>query len=98
MHDFLSQFLKLDQRWRGHLELAIEHMLASAAQLQSEILAVLSRSASIPSDLSGEAMVLALALHLFLLMRPIEIIDEILLELSEEELFDECSPVSALLK
>ncbi|KAL4864063.1 hypothetical protein BDV12DRAFT_176760 [Aspergillus spectabilis] len=28
MHDFLSQFQELDQRWRGQFELATEHMLA----------------------------------------------------------------------
>ncbi|KAL2820620.1 hypothetical protein BJX63DRAFT_279400 [Aspergillus granulosus] len=96
LHDFLSQFLDLGQRWKMQFEPATEQMFAGAAKLQSEILDDLSQSAALPSDLSSEVMVLALALHLYLILRPFEIIDDTMLELSEDELFDEGSPVLVL--
>ncbi|KAJ0416468.1 hypothetical protein BJY00DRAFT_291589 [Aspergillus carlsbadensis] len=96
LQEFLIQFLELSHRCRGQFEPATERTLAGAAQLQREILDDLSRSSAVPSDLSSHAMVIALALHFFIVLRPFEVIDTTMVPLTEDEVFDEGSPALVL--
>ncbi|GIK05415.1 hypothetical protein Aspvir_009525 [Aspergillus viridinutans] len=86
LHDFLSQFQELERRWRGYFEHATENILASAARLQLEILHR-SESSFVPTDLSSETTVIALALHLLLVVRDISIVDDLAVPCTEEVVF-----------
>ncbi|KAL2817662.1 hypothetical protein BDW59DRAFT_165819 [Aspergillus cavernicola] len=95
LHDFLSQFDELDQRWKGYFESATEDILKHAAQLQLDILRK-SVPPIVPTDLSGETTVIALALHLLLITVEISVIEGWTVHRTEEQLFDDGSPAHLL--
>jgi hypothetical protein len=96
LQEFLSQFLQLNQRCRGEFEPVTERIPASAAQLQCEILGDLVRLSPDPSNLSSDAMVLALGLHLYAVLRPFEAIEYNSGIPMDEGMIGEWSPVLVL--
>jgi hypothetical protein len=89
LHEFLSQFQDINPRWDGWYERSTESLLSSAAQLQADLL----RESPDVTDLSGENTVIALALHCLLLVRDFDYVDTEILDLTEEGLFADGSPV-----
>ncbi|KAL2871175.1 F-box protein [Aspergillus lucknowensis] len=89
LHEFLNQFQDINPRWGQWYERNTETLLSSAAQLQTDLL----RESPNPSDLSSENTVIALALHCLLLVRDFGYVDGEILNLTEEELFDDGAPV-----
>ncbi|GIC86086.1 uncharacterized protein Aud_002448 [Aspergillus udagawae] len=94
LHDFLSQFQEL-RRLSGCYEPATVNILASAARLQLEILHR-SEPSFVPVDLSSEMTVIALALHLLLVVRDFNFMDDSTFRCTEEEIFAEGSLVTII--
>ncbi|GIJ90965.1 hypothetical protein Asppvi_009930 [Aspergillus pseudoviridinutans] len=89
LHEFLSQFQDINPRWGKWYERGTERLLSSAARLQADLL----RESPNFTDLSGENTVIALALHCLLLVRDFEYMATEILDLTEEGLFADGSPV-----
>jgi hypothetical protein len=89
LHEFLSQFHDINPRWGNFYERSTVSLLSSAAQLQADLL----RESPNLTDLSGENTVIALALHCLLLVRDFDYVDSEILNLTEEGLFADGSPV-----
>ncbi|KAL4918422.1 hypothetical protein BDW62DRAFT_200802 [Aspergillus aurantiobrunneus] len=93
MRGFLAQFYEFDRRWTGNFERCTECMLSSAAELQIDLFcdAGLGPAAS-PTTFSNENTentLIALALHCLLIVRDIQMAEDMVVPMTEVELFDE---------
>ncbi|KAL4877766.1 hypothetical protein BJY04DRAFT_230352 [Aspergillus karnatakaensis] len=93
LQDFVSQFRQLNARLGNYFESETQEIYDAAVTLQENILCSLSTPVT---DLSTEATVIALACHCYVCFSAFDIIAGYSATMSEDELFDEGSPVVLL--
>ncbi|KAL4916476.1 hypothetical protein BDW62DRAFT_202631 [Aspergillus aurantiobrunneus] len=97
LHEFLHQFHEFHKRWERGVFPMTEMLLPAAARLQTDILRSLEPPTLVAiTDLSSETTVIALALHIFVLVRDIILIDTNVRDVSEAQLFQRESSVTLL--